>query len=80
VVNALDFNVLASNFGASNKLWSNADFNYDGMTNTLDFNALAMNFNEQAFQSASLGTFVPEPTSLAFAALFPLLRRRRPNR
>jgi hypothetical protein len=45
VVNALDFNALASNFGgASGNLWSQGDFNYDGTVNALDFNALATMF------------------------------------
>jgi hypothetical protein len=81
VVNALDFNALASNFGgASDRVWNQGDFNYDGLTNTLDFNALSINFNQPAFPSPPLGTLTPEPISLVFAALLPLLRRRRPNR
>jgi hypothetical protein len=78
VVNALDFNLLATSFGAaSGKFWSQADFNYDGATNSLDFNALAINFN-LALPSPPLGTLVPEPASglLALASAL-LLRRRR---
>jgi hypothetical protein len=36
-----DFNLLAANFGGSNKRWFNADFNFDGSVNTTDFNLLA---------------------------------------
>ena len=61
VVNALDFNALASNFGgASNRFWYQGDFNYDGMTNTADFNALASNFN-LALPSPALGCLSLSP-------------------
>jgi hypothetical protein len=62
LVNALDFNALATNFGgASGRLWTEGDFNYDGITNTLDFTALASNFNQPLLESAPLGTLIPEP-------------------
>src|SRR5205823_1047007 len=78
LVNALDFNALATNFGAaSGKLWTDADLNYDNIINTLDFNALASNFNQPAFPSAPLGSLIPEPSSLALATVLLLLRRRR---
>jgi hypothetical protein len=77
LVNALDFNALASNFGsASGRVWTQGDFNYDSITNTLDFNSLAANFNQPAFASQSLGALIPEPSLLVFAVL-PLLARRR---
>jgi hypothetical protein len=44
-VNALDFNVVASNFGKSNVGFANGDFNYDGTVNTSDFTLLADEFN-----------------------------------
>jgi hypothetical protein len=43
-VNLTDFNILAANFGGSNKTFSQGDFNYDGQTNLADFNILAGKF------------------------------------
>jgi TolB protein len=45
-VNALDFNVLAKNFGGVSRTFSQGDFNYDGNVNTLDFTILASRFNQ----------------------------------
>jgi hypothetical protein len=45
-VNALDFNALATNFGASGRTFTTGDFNYDGHVNSLDFNVLAARFNQ----------------------------------
>jgi len=60
LVNALDFNALASNFGGTTgELWNQGDFNYDGVTNTADFTALASNFNQPALASAPLGSLIP---------------------
>ena len=55
VVNALDFNVLATNFGKNpgSQVWSQGDFNYDGTINTADFMALSANFGS-ILPSASL--------------------------
>lgn len=67
IVNALDFNALATNFGGgAGKFWNNGDFNYDGVTNTADFTALAQNFG-QTLSAPALGTLVPEPTLFALA-------------
>jgi glucose/arabinose dehydrogenase len=52
-VNLTDFNVLASNFGQSNRNYSQGDFNYDGLVNLSDFNVLASRFG----QSVARGTF-----------------------
>src|SRR5205814_5890241 len=52
-VNALDFNALATNFGAGSNLWTQGDFNFDGNVDTLDFNALAANFNQSTPTPAS---------------------------
>jgi hypothetical protein len=41
VVNALDFNALASHFGGANAGFSSGDFNFDGVVNTDDFSLLA---------------------------------------
>ena len=43
-VNLTDFNRLATNFGQTNRRWSQGDFNYDGNANLIDFNRLAANF------------------------------------
>jgi hypothetical protein len=81
VVNALDFNALASNFGINNgnQIWSLGDFNYDGLVNSADFGVVATNFNKSLPTPAPvLGTLVPEPASLAtLVALAPFAMRRR---
>ena len=51
-VNALDFNAVATNFGASGVSWAGGDFNYDGSVDTMDFAALAMRFGESLPTSA----------------------------
>lgn len=48
LVNALDFNALASNFGHSGANLSMGDFNYDGIVSTNDFLALAAHFAQTA--------------------------------
>jgi hypothetical protein len=81
VVNALDFNMLASNYGAAgNAGWINGDFNYDGTVNSSDFGALAANFNSAAVPTSPLGTLVPEPVTLGAAAMSLLMFSRRRRR
>src|SRR5204863_4408706 len=79
-VNTTDFNLLASNFGATNlKHWFQGDFNYDGAVNTTDFNLLAGNFGQSVPDGAvALGAIVPEPgmTSVVVGAVLLGLRRR----
>jgi hypothetical protein len=78
VVNALDFNALASSYGSSGKDWFNGDFNYDGIVNTADFTAIAANFGQaMSFAAPPLGTVVPEPASLIAALAALALRRER---
>jgi hypothetical protein len=43
-VNLDDFNILAANFGQTNRSFSQGDFNYDGQVNLEDFNILAGRF------------------------------------
>jgi len=43
-VNLSDFNVMAANFGESNRDFTHGDFNYDGSVNLSDFNILASRF------------------------------------
>ena len=45
-VNLSDFNVLAANFGQSNRKFSQGDFTYDGQVNLGDFNVLASRFGQ----------------------------------
>ncbi len=82
-VNALDFNAVATNFGATaNDTWAQGDFNYDGQVNTLDFTMLATNFGQSMALTPglALGTVVPEPTSIGLITLLigaPITRRAR---
>src|SRR5262249_15997067 len=76
VVNALDFNAVANNFGTGGKFWSQGDFNYDGTVNTLDFTALAGNFGSALLADAPLGSLVPEPQTFATMSLLTVFSRR----
>ena len=53
VVNLADFNILATNFGQSNRSFTDGDFNYDGTVNLLDFNVLASKFGSSVAPAAS---------------------------
>ena len=84
-VNLADFNRLAANFGTGTR-WDQGDFDYNGLVNLADFNRLASNFGLSAAGPevtpddwARLGAAVPEPSSLALAAVgaAAMLRRRR---
>ena len=84
-VNLNDFNVLATNFGQSNRTWEQGDFNEDGTVNLNDFNLLAANFGKTIVPAPpgstihidfGGGTVVPEPMVAAALAL-PLLGVRR---
>jgi autotransporter-associated beta strand protein len=78
VVNALDFNALASGYG-SGTIWPSGDFNYDGAVTSDDFSALSQNFN-RTLPGPALGALVPEPSTLAAAMLIgagTAARRRR---
>jgi hypothetical protein len=45
-VNLSDFNIVAANFGQSNRTFSQGDFNYDTIVNLADFNILASRFGQ----------------------------------
>jgi subtilase family serine protease len=60
-VNALDFNVLATNFGQVGKSYAQGDLNYDGTVNSADFAILAAKFG------SSLAADVPEDSQPADA-------------
>jgi hypothetical protein len=84
VVNALDLQLLLSNFNASPATFSQGDQNGDNVVNALDLQLLLSVFNSSYPGSApllapSLGAAIPEPSSLAFAGVagLALVRRRR---
>ena len=52
-VNLDDFNILAANFGQSNRVFTQGDFNYDGRVNLDDFNILAARFGASLPAGAS---------------------------
>ena len=62
-VNLADFNVLAANFGQSNRIFSQGDFNYDGQVNLNDFNILASRFGRTVAPSAGAGPSLPNAAS-----------------
>jgi hypothetical protein len=77
IVDTVDFNLLASNFGGSGTAWTQADFNYDNSTDTVDFNLLASNFGLSLPGAAGSVTLVPEPLLAPALAVLGLLPRRR---
>jgi hypothetical protein len=54
IVNLQDFNILAINFGQSERDYAQADFNYDGLVNLQDFNILATKFGQSIGPTARL--------------------------
>lgn len=46
VVNAIDFNIMATNYGLSGKIWTDADFNYDGTVDDADAALLEANYGD----------------------------------
>jgi hypothetical protein len=71
-INALDFNVLASNYGLAGRSYSQGDFNCDGSVNSSDFTVLATRFNF-ALAAPALGTVVTSsamPRAASGALLF----------
>src|SRR5438067_10351346 len=63
-VNALDFNILAINYGGSGKSLETGDFTGDGHVDSSDFNILAAHFNQSNSAGQALGAVVPEPVLL----------------
>jgi plastocyanin len=86
-VDLLDFNVLATNFGAQGGGWSAGDFNEDGNIDLLDFNLLASHFGQDLQPAPNgltpelNGVSVPEPAAaMLFTSLGMLSRARRRKR
>jgi hypothetical protein len=82
VVDSVDFNIQAANWGAEGIGWSEGDFNYDGTIDTIDFNKLVANYGKDGLTGAPpafSGALVPEPMALAIPFLGGglLVRRRR---
>lgn len=75
-VNTRDFNLIAGNFGQSNRDWNHGDFNQDNLTNSVDFGLFASNYGVVVSPSPSLGASVPEPAGMATLAALPALLRR----
>jgi hypothetical protein len=74
LIDTIDFNLLAANFGAAGAGvgWASADFTGDGSVDTVDFNLLASNFGFQyaasSHASGAPGSLIPEPASATAAA------------
>jgi hypothetical protein len=63
-VNSDDFNIMATNFGLSNRTFSQGDFNYDTFVNSDDFNILATNFGVTvSVPAAGAGALNVDPQS-----------------
>ncbi|MEM6750143.1 MAG: PQQ-dependent sugar dehydrogenase [Planctomycetota bacterium] len=76
VVDLLDFDILAQNFGGPGD-WGDGNANNDGIIDLLDFDVLAQNFGAPGNTQVAAGT-VPEPGAvLTLAAGLALARRRR---
>lgn len=64
VVNALDFSILATNFGTSSATFSSGDFNYDHTVNAMDFAALSVNFGARVATTPAVPTATPTTTAV----------------
>jgi hypothetical protein len=68
-VDLLDFNILAANFGQSNRTFSQGDFDYNGTVNLLDFNILSQRFGTSVAPQADATALAPRRSS-PFSDLF----------
>ena len=69
-VNAMDFNALASHFGAISQSFAEGDFTSDGIVNTFDFTALATQFNKTLPPPPAAPLNAPaQPTASLFGAV-----------
>ena len=67
IVNALDFNALASNFGATGQPWLAGDFTYDGIVNSADFGLLSANFSVSVPAAAVVSSAAAPLATLLFS-------------
>lgn len=66
VVNTLDFNRLAANFGAGGADWVDGDFTYDNAVSSVDFSQLAANYGmTMTLAGGTLGAMIPEPGAMS---------------
>jgi hypothetical protein len=81
-VDISDFAVLVSNFNTADRFFYDGDFNDDSSVDISDFAVLVSNFNTSApLATVPAGAAVPEPTTIATAALsLVLILRRRGTR
>jgi hypothetical protein len=82
VINFVDFQTLEQNLGRTGALWSQGDFNEDGVVDTVDYGLLMKSYARQqggqALPAAWLeGTSVPEPGMLGVMGAVLLARRGR---
>jgi len=80
LVDTLDFNSLAFNFGSSGRSWVDGDFNFDATVDTTDFDSLAANFGTALSTRAAQGATVPEPSGLALGGVWAIMLFRLSNR
>jgi hypothetical protein len=85
-VNAMDFNVIATDFGIPGGAnWLQGDLSGDGVVNSTDFMILATHFGQSLPMPslpAPIGAIVPEPASAipTLSLLCALRRRQRASR
>jgi hypothetical protein len=62
-VDTIDFNLLATNFNKSSKIWSDGDSNYSQTVDTIDFNLLAANFSKTGLGPAPAAANASKPST-----------------
>src|SRR5581483_5316809 len=72
-VNALDFSILASNFGQPGRSFSQGNFNYDSTVDTSDFTLLAANFGANLAPAPSAPLESVAPLTATSSAVTPAL-------
>ncbi|QDU32235.1 hypothetical protein KS4_02660 [Poriferisphaera corsica] len=83
LIDALDLNTIAVNFGKDNVSWDTGDFNGDGVVDAIDLNVVAVNFNTSNGTNLTAADLfphliaVPEPSTLILLSLGSLAAIRR---